>query len=489
MAYDKYTNASDDQFAAQLDEFKLGTTFHGGNDYEEGQAAFNNMPEAIAVGQMMAMRGNAQRDSLVTRKASFDDSAAAEGRALSDSFGKHLASTEGMTEVEKEAADSQWRKDNPSNYASMAIKTAAENQEWNTGTSLRSRTRANLGISAEADAKKGQYELDHFEKIRLEEQEKRDNEALAASANARFALDRVKEFKDKINEQTSETFMGGVASLDPKIRIPLAGLYQSLGKGEETEDLRKNLAHIVFATEASSRLAESQAIIGETHKNILGFLGSVSIDSTKADELVKNDPNAIEALKAARHDDRVYNSMKSSQQALQDKLMGTEEKADEKGNVVPAAPGLVERLKAARRKGDAGKLEVDEITGEMIAIAGPLEGYINNSIATQNRRLSERTEQTKLEKTRAEVKKIMAQTSGADSSSRYRDAMTAMLRNSKGEKNAEQKLRFIEDIRKANGADFQDDELEVLSNSYDNYKRVSGVTDTSDSSDPLADDF
>jgi hypothetical protein len=73
MPYQAYTNDSDLEFSRQQSDFKLGTSMHGGNDYEEANAVFNNMPEALAVGQLMRMRQSAQAADMTTRKAISED--------------------------------------------------------------------------------------------------------------------------------------------------------------------------------------------------------------------------------------------------------------------------------------------------------------------------------------------------------------------------------------------------------------------------------
>lgn len=92
MPYQSYTNESDVQFAGQLDDYKLGLSRSAGvSDYDHAVAGFNVLPESLAVGQLMAMRGNASRDSIFTRKAVSEDRSAGLAQQEMDDFSGFLS--------------------------------------------------------------------------------------------------------------------------------------------------------------------------------------------------------------------------------------------------------------------------------------------------------------------------------------------------------------------------------------------------------------
>jgi hypothetical protein len=92
MPYQSYTNDSDTQFAAQLDDYKLGLSRGAGvNDYDAAVAGFNVLSESLAVGQLMAMRGNANRDAMYTRKTVSEDRSAGMAQQELDDFSGFLS--------------------------------------------------------------------------------------------------------------------------------------------------------------------------------------------------------------------------------------------------------------------------------------------------------------------------------------------------------------------------------------------------------------
>lgn len=120
---DTYINDSDYAFTNQLDDYKLGTSFHGGNDYEEGQAAFNNMPEAMAVGRLMAMRQQAHMTSMDSRKTMFD-----EERAVKEEqeFGQFAERAQGLSPDDIEGNAKFYAKEARSNPRNKQIMGAIE---------------------------------------------------------------------------------------------------------------------------------------------------------------------------------------------------------------------------------------------------------------------------------------------------------------------------------------------------------------------------
>jgi len=98
MPYNSYTNESDTQFATQLDDYKLGLKRGAGvSDYDAAVAGFNVLPESMAVGQLMAMRSQAHRSAMGTRKEVAEDQSAGMAEDEFQGFSERVRGMAGMS--------------------------------------------------------------------------------------------------------------------------------------------------------------------------------------------------------------------------------------------------------------------------------------------------------------------------------------------------------------------------------------------------------
>jgi len=170
MPYNSYTNDSDTQFASQLDDYKLGLNRSAGvNDYDAAVAGFNVLPESLAVGQLMAMRGNASRDAMATRRAVAEDRAKFQEEEEYKGFSSFISGMSGKSNEEVADSINQRMLQNPNEMVNPLVREAM--QAFGAVDSLRT----NIGQNRVSRAKQESESKD----IAFNEQNRAKNEAAA----------------------------------------------------------------------------------------------------------------------------------------------------------------------------------------------------------------------------------------------------------------------------------------------------------------------
>lgn len=461
---DTYINDSDYAFTNQLDNYKLGTSFHGGNDYEEGQAAFNNMPEAMAVGRLMAMRQQAHLTSMDSRKTIFNEERAVKEKQEFDQFSTEIQEFAQIEDpVARAEQMAQYRRERPNLALNEDVRKTFADMDASNKMVTAAATDAYQMRSTAYNNK----QLDRKEAIDAKIGEAEDAEAITQfrflETKNKSERDRFMAVQDGSSADRMSLYQSSIAqsSFEPEMTDEALRLGSIVGDSERWSGTLGSVAGLLNATNDAIHIEQSYGPFMSKFKPLEEKLKQNEIDPValfSSDEAIsKKEANRAMSVLGndfgARRDFGTYYNTgremrlaKDNRDKMHNYLLG--EKDPETGK----RPGgklreLSDLALAGRQAGgdvDENKMiEFKILRDQMAGKVFPLAAGNKKILGSRAAYVAGKEEDMKLRKFDADLENIASLIGSRDANTSYTEARKTVLKNSADRRYADMLFRAM----------------------------------------------